>query len=65
MISFINPPIFGSPPDLSEETTQGRMALSSHFYDGLTMLGKRRHIFNAVSQVTRVPVLGIDFHRTR
>jgi hypothetical protein len=48
-ISFINPPIFDSPPNLSEEIKQGRMALSSHFYDGLTLLGKRRHKFNAVS----------------
>jgi len=48
-ISFINPPIFESPSDLSEEVKQGRMVLSSHFYDGLTMLGKRRHKFNAVS----------------
>lgn len=46
-ISFINPPIFAEPPDLSEHVKQGRMALSSHFYDGLTMLGKRRHRFNA------------------
>lgn len=40
-ISFINPPVFDSPPDLSEHELQGSVALSSHFYDGLTMLGKR------------------------
>lgn len=48
-ISFINPPIFKQPPDLSEDVKRGRMALSCHFYDGLTMLGKRRHVFNANS----------------
>jgi hypothetical protein len=48
-ISFINPPIFEEPPELSQELTGGRVALSAHFYDGLTMLGKRRHLFNAVS----------------
>ena len=51
--SFINPPVFGSPPDLSVNTKQGRMALSAHFYDGLTLLGKRRHKFNAVSERSR------------
>ncbi|ORY33812.1 glycoside hydrolase superfamily [Naematelia encephala] len=46
-IAFINPPIFANPPDLSEQVKSGHMALSAHFYDGLTMLGKRRHRFNA------------------
>ncbi|WWD15903.1 hypothetical protein CI109_100327 [Kwoniella shandongensis] len=46
-ISFVNGPIFKSPPDISQEVKRGRIALSSHFYDGLTMLGKRRHKFNA------------------
>ncbi|KAK4686623.1 hypothetical protein P7C73_g3500, partial [Tremellales sp. Uapishka_1] len=46
-ISFINPPVFESPPDLSEDVKRGRMALSAHFYDGLTLLAKRRHNFNA------------------
>ncbi|WVF72138.1 hypothetical protein IAT40_006950 [Kwoniella sp. CBS 6097] len=46
-ISFVNPPIFEEPPDLSEDVKEGRVAMSPHFYDGLTMLGKRRHLFNA------------------
>ncbi|WWC90036.1 uncharacterized protein L201_004966 [Kwoniella dendrophila CBS 6074] len=46
-ISFVNPPVFEEPPDLSEDVKQGRIALSSHFYDGLTLLNKRRHVFNA------------------
>nr|XP_018263853.1 uncharacterized protein I303_03727 [Kwoniella dejecticola CBS 10117]OBR86011.1 hypothetical protein I303_03727 [Kwoniella dejecticola CBS 10117] len=46
-ISFVNPPVFEEPPDLSEEVKKGRMALSSHFYDGLTLLNKREHVFNA------------------
>ncbi|RXK36432.1 hypothetical protein M231_06276 [Tremella mesenterica] len=41
-ISFIHPPVFGQPPDISGEEEKGRIALSSHFYDGLTMLGKSR-----------------------
>lgn len=51
-ISFVNPPIFSEPPDLSEDVKQGRLALSSHFYDGLTMLGKRRSISTAHVGVT-------------
>ncbi|WWD10145.1 hypothetical protein V865_008279 [Kwoniella europaea PYCC6329] len=46
-ISFINPPVFEEPPDLSEDVKGGRIALSSHFYDGLTLLNKRRHVYNA------------------
>lgn len=49
-ISFLNPPVFGSPPRLSEDFKKGRLALSPHIYDGLTLLGKRRHKFNAVSR---------------
>jgi hypothetical protein len=40
-IPFINPPIFSEPPRIAEDVKQGRIALSTHFYDGLTMLGKR------------------------
>jgi hypothetical protein len=47
-ICFVNPPVFEAPPDLDEEVTNGRMCLSAHFYDGMTLLGKRRHLFNAV-----------------
>ncbi|WRT67127.1 uncharacterized protein IL334_004093 [Kwoniella shivajii] len=46
-ISFINPPVFEEPPDLSEDVKRGRIASSPHFYDGLTLLNKRRHVFNA------------------
>lgn len=52
-ISFVNPQIFSEPPDLSEDVKQGRLALSSHFYDGLTMLGKRESGIAAVVAVTR------------
>jgi hypothetical protein len=52
-ISFVNPPIFSEPPDLSEDVKQGRLALSSHFYDGLTMLGKRESAVAAVVAATR------------
>lgn len=40
-ISFVNPPVFEEPPNLEEDLKRGRVALSSHFYDGMTMLGKR------------------------
>jgi hypothetical protein len=40
-IAFVNPPIFKEPANLPEELKRGRVALSSHYYDGLTMLGKR------------------------
>ena len=53
-ISLIHPAIFEMPPDLSEDIKVGRMALSAHFHDGLTMLGKRRHKFNANT---------VDLHR--
>ncbi|KAL7423982.1 hypothetical protein Q5752_001567 [Cryptotrichosporon argae] len=46
-ISFLNPPVFEQPPDLAEAVKRGRVALSAHFYDGLTLLAKRRHVFNA------------------
>jgi hypothetical protein len=51
-ISFINPPVFEKPPDLSEHVEHGKMALSSHFYDGMTLLGKRRHLYNAVRDIS-------------
>jgi hypothetical protein len=41
-IAFVNPPIFKEPPNLPEELKRGRVALSSHYYDGITMLGKRK-----------------------
>lgn len=46
-IAFICPPVFQVPPNLPPTHTNKRLALSSHFYDAMTMLGKRRHVFNA------------------
>lgn len=46
-IAFICPPVFQAPPNLPVSHTQKRLALSSHFYDAMTMMGKRRHVFNA------------------
>ncbi|ORX39856.1 glycoside hydrolase superfamily [Kockovaella imperatae] len=46
-ISFIHPAIFDRPPQLDNSITNGRLVVSSHFYDGLTMLSKRRPKFNA------------------
>jgi hypothetical protein len=40
-IALINPPIFARPPNLTQEHIGDRAALSSHYYDGLTMMGKR------------------------
>ncbi len=48
-IWFCNPPVFQRPPDIAESIHNGRFCLSHHFYDGMTMLNKRRHLYNAVS----------------
>ena len=37
----MTPPVFAEPPNLGEEVKEGRMVSSPHYYDGLTMLGKR------------------------
>jgi hypothetical protein len=52
-IAFVNPPIFKAPPNLPEELKRGRVALSSHYYDGLTMLGKRKLAFPPNAQLTK------------
>ncbi|CDZ97301.1 Glycoside hydrolase, superfamily [Phaffia rhodozyma] len=46
-IAFINPPVFGHPPTLDEADENGRVCLSPHFYDGMTLINKRLHSFNA------------------
>lgn len=46
-ISFCNPPVFAQPPSLDHSVHQGRLALSAHFYEALTMLNKRRHVYGA------------------
>lgn len=46
-ICFVNPPVFAKPPSLPHSTHHGRLALSAHFYDALTMLNKRRHVYGA------------------
>lgn len=71
-ISFINPPIFKEPPQLSQELTLGRVALSAHFYDGLTMLGKRELTYCRCRECWKADVAGrhlfnavsIDFVRS-
>ncbi|KZT59811.1 glycoside hydrolase family 5 protein [Calocera cornea HHB12733] len=47
MISFVAPPVFHAPPQMSEDDSRGRACLTPHYYDGLTLLSKNWHIWNA------------------
>lgn len=63
-ISFCNPPVFAKSPSLDPEIHQGRMCLSAHFYDGMTLLGKRRHLYNAVSKRQPNPFSPSEYQMT-
>ena len=46
-IAFVQPPVFAPPPHAIRALLDERACSTAHFYDGLTLVTKRWHSFNA------------------
>ncbi|KAF8129350.1 glycoside hydrolase family 5 protein [Boletus edulis] len=46
-IAFIQAPVFSIPPKIPESLLKGRGCHSTHYYDGLTLVTRHWHLFNA------------------
>ena len=46
-VHFLQPPVFVPPPPLDEADVRGRLAYSTHYYDGLTLVSRHWHWYNA------------------
>lgn len=46
-IAFVQAPVFAIPPKTPESLLKGRACHSTHYYDGLTLVTRHWHLFNA------------------
>jgi hypothetical protein len=46
-IAFVQAPVFAVPPEIPESLLKGRACHSTHYYEGLTLVTRHWHLFNA------------------